>query len=130
MDREATQRATAKRESNSRWKIDYHLVALVDIGIELDKRLHGFDLAIQRSDENRYLAVSNTMDINVMGPTQPKANSKNGDHTRDIDCLIVALVDIGVKLDESFHRFKPAIQASNENRSFALHITININAVT
>ena len=76
MDREATQRPTAKQDSNSRCKIDCLLVALVDIGIELDKCLHGFDLVIQSSDENRYLALCNTMDINVMGLTQAKANRR------------------------------------------------------
>ena len=42
-----------------------------------------------------------------------------------IHCLLVAFVDIGFELDESFHSFSPTIQTSSENRSVPLHI-INI----
>ena len=54
------------------FKIDCLLVALVDIGFEVNERFHGFGLTIQSSDENRQLPLRNTMDINILHVTEAK----------------------------------------------------------
>ena len=113
------------------WNMNCLVVPFVNVCFQLHKRVHDFGLAIQRSDKNRCLALRNIIDIVELRYNQAKTNSRaDSGCMSKIDCLLVALVGIGFELDESFHRFDPAVQTSNANRWFALRITIDIIALT
>ena len=106
----------------------YHIfVAFVDVDFRFDQHLNDLRTTQGGRGQNETLTLHNATKIrcNMLGDSKEDRARKS-----NINCLLVALGDVGFELDESFHGFGyPAIQTSNENGSFALQITININAL-